>query len=139
MTDKFSCLETRCHEMTRGVTILPILLFLFARFCISPLQKQWRYTIPINGHELKTFIISMRLKYWGAIWYKFSREIRKGKIIVIYPFAGNRIIMHVFKKRDSRLFDPSTLNCNSIVKKCTVCMKSVFIIGWTEEQMYLPI
>ena len=37
--------------------------------------------------------------------------------------------------------DPSTFNCNSIVNKFTVCMKSVFIFGWdgTEEQMYLQI
>ena len=33
------------------------------------------------------------------------------------------------------MFDPSNLNCNSIVNKFTVCMKSVFIFEWTVEQM----
>ena len=37
------------------------------------------------------------------------------------------------------MFDPSTINCNSIVNKFTACMKSVFIFGWTDEQIYLPI
>ena len=37
------------------------------------------------------------------------------------------------------MFDPSTINCNSVVNKFTACMKSVFIFGWTDEQIYLPI
>ena len=37
------------------------------------------------------------------------------------------------------MFDPLTLNCHSIVNKFTVCMNSVLIFWWTDEQMFLPI
>ena len=33
------------------------------------------------------------------------------------------------EKNNNKLFDPSTLNCNSVVNKFTVFMKSVFIFG----------
>jgi len=39
------------------------------------------------------------------------------------------------KKSKNNLFDPLTLDCNSVVNKFTVFMKGVFIFGWTEEQM----
>ena len=52
-----------------------------------------------------------------------------------------RFFKTFFKKAsDNKLFDPPTPNfCNSIVNKFTVCVKSVFIFGWAEEQMYLAI
>ena len=51
-----------------------------------------------------------------------------------------RFFTTFFKKTsDNKLFDPSTLNCNSIVNEFTVCVKSVFIFGWAEDQMYPPI
>ena len=46
-----------------------------------------------------------------------------------------RFFQTFFFKSDNKLFDPSTLNCYFVVNKFTVCMESVFIFGWTEEQM----
>ena len=37
------------------------------------------------------------------------------------------------------MFDPLTFNCPSIVNKFTVCMNSVLIFWWPDEQMFLPI
>ena len=37
----------------------------------------------------------------------------------------DKVFSDFFLKSDNKLFDPSTLNCNSIVNKFTVCMKSV--------------
>ena len=37
----------------------------------------------------------------------------------------DKVFSDFFLKGDNKLFDPSTLNCNSIVNKLTVCMKSV--------------
>ena len=42
------------------------------------------------------------------------------------------LLIFFLKKSDNKLFDPSTLNCNSIVNKFTVCMKSVFSFGWPD-------
>ena len=39
----------------------------------------------------------------------------------------DKVFSDFFLKSDNKLFDPSTLNCNSIVNKSTVCRKSVFI------------
>ena len=40
-----------------------------------------------------------------------------------------RFLNFFFFPSDNKSFDPSTLNCNSIFNKSTVCRKSVFIFG----------
>ena len=41
---------------------------------------------------------------------------------------GTEVILKGQQQSDNKLFYPSTFNCNSIVNKFTVCMKSVSIL-----------
>ena len=44
-------------------------------------------------------------------------------------FQEKRKFFNPFFFSNIKLFDPWTLNCNSIINKFSVCMKSVFIFG----------